>query len=111
MIGVTSPTTRLENLWVARTPLTDPATTPGKLRRTPFDRVGRAVAWPLAVVLALHRVFVLALNGSVTDDFTTVHSAVRRSLDGVPVYNEIYHHVDPHYLYNPGATLLLTPLG
>lgn len=111
MIGVTSPTTRLENLWVARTPLTDPATTQGKLRRTPFDRVGRAVAWPLAVVLALHRVFVLALNGSVTDDFTTVHSAVRRSLDGVPVYNEIYHHVDPHYLYNPGATLLLTPLG
>lgn len=111
MIGVTSPTTRLENLWVARTPLTDPTTTQGKLRRTPFDRVGRAVAWPLAVVLALHRVFVLALNGSVTDDFTTVHSAVRRSLEGVPVYNQIYHHVDPHYLYNPGATLLLTPLG
>jgi arabinofuranan 3-O-arabinosyltransferase len=105
---VTSPTTRLENLWVARTPLTDP---PTKLRRSRLDRIGRAVAWPLAVALVLHRVFVLALNGSVTDDFTTVYSAVRRALDGVPVYNEIYHHVDPHYLYNPGATLLLTPLG
>lgn len=108
---MTSPTTRLENLWVARTPLTDPTRTPGQRRRTPFDPIGRAVAWPLAVALVLHRVFVLALNGSVTDDFTTVYSAVRRSLEGVPVYNEIYHHVDPHYLYNPGATLLLSPLG
>ncbi|WP_206436412.1 glycosyltransferase family 87 protein [Corynebacterium hylobatis] len=105
---MTSPTTRIENLWVARTPLTDP---PAELRRTRFDRIGRAVAWPLAVALVLHRVFVLALNGSVTDDFTTVYAAVRRALDGVPVYNEIYHHVDPHYLYNPGATLLLMPLG
>lgn len=58
-----------------------------------------------------HRFFVLALNGSVTDDFTTVYSALRRFIEGVPVYNEIYHHVDPHYLYNPGATLALAPLG
>lgn len=94
-------------MWVARTPLTEPAPRP----LTRVDAVGRAVAWPLAVVLVLHRVFVLALNGSLTDDFTTVYSAVRRSLDGVPVYNEVYHHVDPHYLYNPGATLLLSPLG
>ncbi|QGU04766.1 glycosyltransferase family 87 protein [Corynebacterium comes] len=108
---MTSPTTRLENLWVARTPLTDPPPSSGEHRRTPFDNIGRAIAWPLAVVLVLHRVFVLALNGSVTDDFTTVYSAVRRAIEGVPVYNEIYHHVDPHYLYNPGATLLLTPLG
>ena len=98
----------LTSLWVARTPLTEP--TPSR-RRTPWDGVGRLVAWPIAVVLVLHRVFVLALNGSVTDDFTTVWSAVRRSLEGVPVYNEVYHHVDPHYLYNPGATLLLSPLG
>jgi len=104
---VTSPTTRLENLWVARTPLTDTTHS----RRTRLDAVGNAVAWPLAVVLVLHRIFVLALNGSVTDDFTTVYSAVPRSLEGVPVYNEVYHHVDPHYLYNPGATLLLSPLG
>lgn len=111
MIRVTSPTTRLENLWVARTPLTLPPRSPAEGGRTPFDRVGRAVAWPLAVALVLHRVLVLALNGSVTDDFTTVYSAVRRAVEGVPVYNEVYHHVDPHYLYNPGATLLLAPLG
>lgn len=91
------------------TPLTEPEA--AQPRRTRWDRVGNAVFWPLAVLLVIHRVAILAINGSVTDDFTTVYSAVRRFLDGVPVYNETYHHVDPHYLYNPGATLLLSPLG
>jgi len=95
------------SLWVSTTPLTEPTERP----LTRADLIGRIIAWPLAVILVLHRILILALNGDVTDDFTTVWSAVRRSLDGVPVYNEIYHHVDPHYLYNPGATLLLTPLG
>lgn len=75
------------------------------------NRVVNAVAWPVAALLILHGVVILAANGSVTDDFSTVYAAVRRFLDGTPVYNEIYHHVDPHYLYNPGATLLLAPLG
>lgn len=101
---------RLEKLWVATAPLTaDQNDSPP--RRLSADRVGNAVFWPLAVLLIIHRVFILAVNGSTTDDFSTVHAAVRRFLDGVPVYNEIYHHVDPHYLYNPGATLLLAPLG
>ncbi|RNE49744.1 arabinofuranosyl transferase [Corynebacterium alimapuense] len=69
------------------------------------------MTWPLAIILIIHRVFILALNSSVTDDFTTVYSAVRRFLEGTPVYNEIYYYVDPHYLYNPGATLLLSPIG
>ena len=73
--------------------------------------IAKAALWPTAVMLVLHRVLVLALNGSVTDDFTTVYSAVRRLVTGVPVYNENYATVDPHYLYNPGATLLLAPLG
>nr|WP_293952091.1 glycosyltransferase family 87 protein [uncultured Corynebacterium sp.] len=73
--------------------------------------MGNAVGWPLAIILMAHRFFILAINGSVTDDFTTVYSALRRFIEGTPVYNEIYHHVDPHYLYNPGATLLLAPLG
>lgn len=67
--------------------------------------------WCVAILFILHRVLVRAVNGATTDDFTTVHSALRRFLDGVPVYNEVYHWVDPHYLYNPGATLLLSPLG
>ncbi|WP_246049155.1 glycosyltransferase family 87 protein [Corynebacterium tapiri] len=76
-----------------------------------ISRVVRVGAWPLAVTLVIHAIAVLAVEGSPTDDFTTVYSAIRRFLDGVPVYNEVYHHVDPHYLYNPGATLLLAPLG
>ncbi|WP_448853544.1 glycosyltransferase family 87 protein [Corynebacterium frankenforstense] len=75
------------------------------------DGLLRVILWPLAVLLVVHTVFVRAVAGSVTDDFTTVYLAARRFLDRVPVYDEIYHHVDPHYLYNPGATLLLSPLG
>lgn len=70
-----------------------------------------AAAWPVAVLLVVHRLFILARAGSVTDDFTTVWSAARRFVERVPVYNEVYGHVNPHYLYNPGATLLLSPLG
>ncbi|WP_245802286.1 arabinofuranan 3-O-arabinosyltransferase [Corynebacterium pacaense] len=79
--------------------------------RTTIDRVGNSVAWPLAILLVGHRFLFLAINGDVTDDFTTVYSALRRFFEGVPVYNEVYHFVDPHYLYNPGATVLLSPLG
>ena len=70
-----------------------------------------AAAWPVAALLVVHRLFVLARAGSVTDDFTTVWSAARRFVERVPVYNEVYSHVNPHYLYHPGATLLLAPLG
>lgn len=80
-------------------------------RHTTFDRLGNVILWPIAIFLFIHRVFILAINGSVTDDFTTVHNALRRFLNGVPVYNENYDFVDPHYLYNPGATLLLSPMG
>lgn len=80
-------------------------------RRLRADRIGNAVFWPLAAFLVMHRVFILAFNGAVTDDFSTVYNALRRFLDGVPVYDQNYHHVDPHYLYNPGATLLLSPIG
>lgn len=79
-------------------------------RRLPIDAVANAAFWPVALALIVHRVFVLAINGHYTDDFSTVHSALRRFLEGVPVYNENYSYVDPHYLYNPGATLLLSPL-
>src|SRR5690625_3566322 len=70
-----------------------------------------AAAWPLAVVLALHRTVITAFNDTATDDFTTVYNALSRALTGLPVYDQAYHHVDPLYLYNPGATLLLLPMG
>ncbi|MGP5240226.1 glycosyltransferase family 87 protein [Corynebacterium flavescens] len=71
----------------------------------------RAAAWPAAVIVVFQRVFILALNGTLTDDFTTVHSAIRRFIDGQEVYEQAYTHVDPLYLYSPGATLILSPLG
>lgn len=74
-------------------------------------RLANFALWPVAVVLVVHRVFILAFNGARTDDFTTVYSAVSRFAHGEPVYEQAYNHVDPLYLYNPGATLLLSPLG
>lgn len=74
-------------------------------------KVFKTAAWPIALLLVFHRVVIVALNGTTTDDFTTVHSAMRRFLQGIPVYEQDYTHVDPLYLYNPGATLLLSPLG
>ncbi|SDR98371.1 glycosyltransferase family 87 protein [Corynebacterium timonense] len=98
-------TSRLETIWTAPAPL---PTAPPRRRGI---AAGNAAAWPLAALLIAHRLVVLAWAGSVTDDFTTVWSAARRFVERVPVYNEVYHHVDPHYLYSPGATLLLSPLG
>ncbi|AKK06092.1 putative DUF2029 family protein [Corynebacterium mustelae] len=80
-------------------------------RATRTNSIAKLALWPVAIFLVLHRVVILAVNGSNTDDFTTVYQALRRFLTNQPVYSENYSFVDPHYLYNPGATLLLAPLG
>lgn len=61
-------------------------------------------------MVVLHKIFVFGANGSTTDDYSTVYHALRRAITGVPIYSENYDSVVPHYLYNPGATLLLMPL-
>lgn len=104
---MTALSARLEQTWVSAAPTSAHPVA----RRTEFDRLGAMALWPIAVLLILHRIFVLAVNGNVTDDFSTVYYALRRFHEGVPVYNENYAYVDPHYLYSPGATLLLSPLG
>nr|WP_227658983.1 MULTISPECIES: glycosyltransferase family 87 protein [unclassified Corynebacterium] len=98
---------RLATAWVAPTPLTSPRSHP--LSHT--DRLLRPALWPLALLSMIHLVCFPAATGTETDDFTTVYRALSRFLDGEVVYSENYAHVDPHYLYNPGATLLLSPLG
>lgn len=60
-------------------------------------------AWPLAIMTMLHRIVLIPQNQHPTDDFTTVWDALHRFRDGVPVYNENYSFVDPHYLYSPAA--------
>lgn len=59
----------------------------------------------------IHRVLIRAVNGSTTNDFGTVYAATRRFLDGGPVYVENLLVGDPHYLYSPSATVLLSPFG
>jgi arabinofuranan 3-O-arabinosyltransferase len=69
----------------------------------------RSVLWPLAILSIIHRSYVLATNGYITDDFGPVYRAVINFKLGLDIYNEHFDYVDPHYLYPPGGTLLLAP--
>lgn len=71
----------------------------------------RSVLWPIAILSIFHRTYVLATNGYITDDFGPVYRAVINFKLGLDIYNENFQHVDPHYLYPPGGTLLLAPFG
>src|SRR4029077_974972 len=71
----------------------------------------RSILWPLAILLIIHRSYVLATNGYITDDYGPVYRAVINFKMGWDIYNENFHQVDPHYLYPPGGTLLLAPFG
>lgn len=61
-------------------------------------------------MVLIHKVVLKPQNFHVTDDFTTVWEALNRFREGLPVYSEDYSLIDPHYLYSPGGTLLLSPL-
>jgi arabinofuranan 3-O-arabinosyltransferase len=71
----------------------------------------RSILWPIAIMSIFHRSYVLATNGYITDDFGPVYRAVSNFRRGLEIYNENFNHVDPHYLYPPGGTLLLAPFG
>jgi arabinofuranan 3-O-arabinosyltransferase len=71
----------------------------------------RSVLWPLAILLIIHRSYVLATNGYITDDYGPVYRAVSNFRRGLDIYNEHLDYVDPHYLYPPGGTLLMAPFG
>ena len=77
---------------------------------TDVRRILAHVLWPLAVMTVVHRVVIRAVNGSVTNDFGTVYAAVRSMLGKDPVYAENLLTVEPHYLYAPSGTFLLSPL-
>jgi arabinofuranan 3-O-arabinosyltransferase len=71
----------------------------------------RSILWPIAILLIIHRSYVLATNGYITDDYGPVYRAVVNFKMGWDIYNEHFDHVDPHYLYPPGGTLLMAPFG
>ena len=68
------------------------------------------VFWPLAVMTFIQRVFVRPWNSRLTDDFGTVISALYKFRAQEAIYDQDYSSTDPHYLYSPGATLLLSPM-
>jgi len=63
------------------------------------------------MLLIIHRSYVLATNGYITDDYGPVYRAVVNFKMGWDIYNEHFDQVDPHYLYPPGGTLLMAPFG
>jgi arabinofuranan 3-O-arabinosyltransferase len=71
----------------------------------------RSALWPIAILSVIHRSYVLATNGYITDDFGPVYRAVRNFTMGWDIYNEHFDHVDPHYLYPPGGTLIMAGFG
>lgn len=71
----------------------------------------RSILWPVAILSIIHRSYVLATNGYITDDFAPVYRAVVNFKRGFDIYNEHFDHVDPHYLYPPGGTLVMAPFG
>ena len=72
--------------------------------------VVKAVVWPLAILTVLHRVVIKAVNGFRTDDFAPVYNAALAFLNRRPVYTANFDWVDPHYLYPPSGTLLISPI-
>src|SRR6202051_3393335 len=75
------------------------------------SQVLRAILWPIAILMVIHRSYVLATNGYITDDYGPVYRAVVNLKHGWDIYNEHFDQVDPHYLYPPGGTLLMAPFG
>ncbi|MGK2881319.1 MAG: arabinofuranan 3-O-arabinosyltransferase [Mycobacterium sp.] len=73
--------------------------------------VVRSALWPIAILSVIHRSWVLATNGYITDDFGPVYRSVIAFKLRQPIYSENFDFVDPHYLYPPGGTLLMAPFG
>ena len=71
----------------------------------------RSILWPIAILMIIHRSYVLATNGYITDDYGPVYRAVVNFKMGWDIYNEHFDQVDPHYLYPPGGTLIMAPFG
>jgi arabinofuranan 3-O-arabinosyltransferase len=71
----------------------------------------RSVLWPIAILAVIHRTIVVTTNGNITDDFKPLYRAVLNFRHGWDIYNEHFDYVDPHYLYPPGGTLIMAPLG
>lgn len=69
-------------------------------------------AWAFCLVTVLWRSFIKPFNTpDRVDDFSNLHRALVNFVHGHPVYIEDLSTRAPHYLYSPGATVLLSPVG
>ncbi len=78
-----------------------------------WTRVRKPAEWLLyvaAIFVVLRNAVVLPLV-EFGSDFVPIWDAVEAYTQGQPVYTADYSSTDPHYLYSPGATLLLSPIG
>ncbi len=78
---------------------------------TTLPGVLKMALWPLVVLTVLHRVVILAPQGSRTNDFGPVWEAARAFIERRAVYTADFNSVEPHYLYPPSGSLLMSPLG
>lgn len=67
------------------------------------------ITWPIAILCGIKAVYI-GLQGAITNDYLTVFNAVNRFFRHQAVYVEDLNSVNPHYLYPPSGSLLLTPL-
>ncbi|KAB3519258.1 DUF2029 domain-containing protein [Corynebacterium sp. zg254] len=94
--------------------LIDFLTRPSYLGDAQHGGPGRSLAAKFLFVVAGVAVLVAVVLqplGSSGPDFDPIWNAVTKYLSGQPVYDEDYSTQDPHYLYSPGGTLLISPLG
>lgn len=76
------------------------------------DQGPTVAAWAFCLVTVLWRTLIRPFNTpDRVDDFSNLHRALVNFVHGHPVYIEDLSTRDPHYLYSPGATVLLSPVG
>lgn len=100
----------LGTFWVSNRPLS-PLGAKTSIATTPTARKIAILLWIIAPYVVFYKTCVVSFRFRTTDDFFQLHQAMQRFVDRIPVYSEDYTATNPHYLYNPGATLLLSPFG
>ena len=91
----------LTTYWTTNTPLNH--------HYTPTHNTTYAPAlWAIALIALLNTLFFI---DAPTNDYHPVYTALSDFWQGKRIYDQDYASPDPHYLYTPGATFLLSPLG
>lgn len=70
----------------------------------------RKVVYFAACIVVIRAVFLFPFE-TYGPDFDPIWNAVEKYVNGRPVYDDDYSTMAPHYLYSPGATFLLGPIG